>query len=769
MGIIINEVCCIDSSFVTDYNNSNNFSSIYGEAGKNSSKNISNNHSSTAKPFPSNEINISGPNNTGISLSNVPINTSNVIRRQSGNPLEDYTIAKKLGKGSFGKVYKVLNKKTGMIRAMKVIPRNNLRCGFTEEDIIQEINILKKLEHPHIIKIYEFYSYKKNYYLINEFCTDGDLSDKLNKLKYFPEFIVKILMIQIFNAVMYLNKNCVIHGDLKLENIMIDSFLKEDELTLVKDKKYSFIQSLLEDEKEINEYLKQNEIKRSCTFYSKNRFKFNIKENKIENKKENHKENHKENQNENHKDNNNIINKNDFKTEDMKNDDNEIFTRKRGRTIAKHSLFKNNNNEIIYDNKIKNDIKSTKVLNNITINGQNEKNTDNNYYKKIDEKKNEQDKNCMLINNEEIENGNSKINNIIKVYNEDNNNYQKYIIEHTQKKINAQNIDTNQQNSNIKRTLSLSTMKMKNFELKLIDFGCSKIFSKYKKNFQDTIGTLIYCSPEVLKNNYDKQCDIWSCGVIMYVLLCGEFPFFGKTGEEIKKKILSGKFNFNNKRFSKVSEKAKDLIKKCLIYDKDQRITAEEALKHEFFADDINPNNIFEDEIDSKNVLISLKNYSQQSKIYQAVLAFLSHNFADKAELNKLKKIFYKIDLNLDGKLSKDELYMAFKEAGMEMENDQLNKVIESIDFDGNGFIEYEEFIRVTLPKEQLFTEKNLKSAFDMFDLDKNGTISLNEFKEILGIKKIQDRKVNKELLKEIPIHGNEEMTFEQFKKILIG
>jgi calcium-dependent protein kinase len=309
-------------------------------------------------------------------------------------------------------------------------------------------------------------------------------------------------------------------------------------------------------------------------------------------------------------------------------------------------------------------------------------------------------------------------------------------------------------------------MKMKNFELKLIDFGCAKIFSKYKRNFEDTIGTLIYCSPEVLKNNYSNQCDIWSCGVIMYVLLGGHFPFYGKTEDEIKNKILSGKFNFNKKYFSNVSEKAKDLIRKCLVYDKNKRITAEAALKHEFFADDINPNNIFEDEVDSKYVLQSLKNYSQQTKIYQTVLTFLSHNFAEKVELNKLKKIFYKIDLNLDGKLSKEELFIAYKEAGMEMENDQLNKVMQSIDFDGNGFIEYEEFIRVTLPKEQLFTEDHLKYAFDMFDLDKSGTISLNEFKEILGIKQVTDKNVNRELLKEIPINEDEEMTFEQFKKI---
>jgi Ca2+-binding EF-hand superfamily protein len=346
------------------------------------------------------------------------------------------------------------------------------------------------------------------------------------------------------------------------------------------------------------------------------------------------------------------------------------------------------------------------------------------------------------------------------------------INEYGETKITKEQYDTVEYNmSNIKKTstIKLNSMKIKNYELKLIDFGCAKIFSKYKKNFEDTIGTLIYCSPEVLKNNYNKKCDIWSCGVIMYVLLSGHFPFFGKTEEEITKKILSGKFKFDERYFSNISDKAKDLISKCLIYDKNKRISIEEVLKHEFFADDLNPNNIFQDEIDSKNVLNSLKNYSQQSKIYQTVLAYLSHNFADKEQLSRLKKIFYKIDLNLDGKLSKDELETAFKEAGMEMQKEQLNKVIESIDFDGNGYIEYEEFIRVTLPKEKLFTEANLKTAFDMFDLDKNGTISLNEFKEILGLGKIKDKNVNKELLKEIPIKGNEEITFEQFKKIIIG
>ena len=102
------------------------------------------------------------------------------------------------------------------------------------------------------------------------------------------------------------------------------------------------------------------------------------------------------------------------------------------------------------------------------------------------------------------------------------------------------------------------------------------------------------------------------------------------------------------------------------------------------------------------------------------------------------------------------------------MEKEELNKVIESIDFDGNGYIEYEEFIRITLPKEQLFKERYLKTAFDMFDLDKNGTISLDEIKEILGLRKISNKNLIKELLKEIPREGKEEINYEQFKKILM-
>ena len=320
-----------------------------------------------------------------------------------------------------------------------------------------------------------------------------------------------------------------------------------------------------------------------------------------------------------------------------------------------------------------------------------------------------------------------------------------------------------------KSSINYNKLKIKNFELKLIDFGCSKIFTQYRRTFEDTIGTLVYCSPEVLKNNYNQKCDIWSCGVIMYILLSGKYPFFGVSEEEITKKILLGNFIFDDKHFKNVSENAKDLITKCLIHDKNKRITVKEALKHEFFAGEININNIFEDEVDTKMILNSLKNNSRKiSKFYQTVLAYLSYNFADKEELKRLRKIFYKIDLNLDGKISKEELFIAYKEAGINISKEELDHIIKSIDFDGNGSIEYEEFIRVTLPKDQLFTDVNLKNAFNMFDLDKNGSISMSEILEVIGAGKEIDKSVIQELKSEILKDGDEEIDFKHFKEIML-
>ena len=728
--------CCIDTNEILENTNFRKFSSSNNKENREDSYSGMATPSSELKSLPIMEMktdNFITPKAKIKSLSNLPISTKNVIRKISGDPFDNYRIIKKLGQGTFGQVYKIMQLKTGNIRALKIIPKNNLRAGFTDKDITREINIMKNLDHPHIIKLYEFYKDAENYYLVNEFCTEGDLSEKMNKLKFLPEPIVKILMAQIFSAVLYLNNRGIIHGDLKLENILVDSYL--DDGNIQTKNQSNFISSLIKDARNVQNYLKDLKLKRgNTTILNRKKLQENLKRFRNSGKKLFPKNSNKrylyENQN-------NIITEEtkecEFNNEERKNN----FESDKEDEEEKANIFGFESNEEIEIEEIPNndssDFSSSPEKNN------SKKVSPFQLEEKINLKIKTPSKssmiNCELEKNKE-EKPKTEIRNITK-----------------------------------KLTYNYNKLNIKNFELKLIDFGCSKIFSPQKKTtFEDTIGTLVYCSPEVLKNKYDQKCDIWSCGVIMYLLLCGKFPFSGKTEEEITKKILFGKLNFNSKQFQNVSESAKDLIIKCLNKDKNKRITVKQALHHEFFAGEIDINNIFEDEVKKKNVLNSLRiNSRQTSKFYQIVLTYLSYNFADKEHLQKLRNIFYKIDLNMDGKLSREELYTAYKEAKIDISKEELNKIIKFMDFDGNGYIEYEEFIRVTLPKEQLFTDINLKNAFEMFDKDKNGTISVDEIIEVIGIDKEFDKNAIEELKKEVSYDGNKEIDFKHFKDFMFG
>ena len=724
--------CCIDTNEILENTNFRKFSSSNNKENREDSYSGMATPSSELKSLPIMEMktdNFITPKAKIKSLSNLPISTKNVIRKISGDPFDNYRIIKKLGQGTFGQVYKIMQLKTGNIRALKIIPKNNLRAGFTDKDITREINIMKNLDHPHIIKLYEFYKDTENYYLVNEFCTEGDLSEKMNKLKFLPEPIVKILMAQIFSAVLYLNNRGIIHGDLKLENILVDSYL--DDGNIQTKNRSNFISSLIKDARNVQNYLKDLKLKRgNTTILNRKKLQENLKRFRNSGKKLFPKNSLYENQN-------NIITEEtkecEFNNEERKNN----FESDKEDEEEKANIFGFESNE-------ENEIEETH-------------NNDSSDFSSSPEKNN-----SKKVSPFQLE---EKINLKIK------NPSKSSIINWELEKNKEEKPKTEIRNITKKLTYNYNKLNIKNFELKLIDFGCSKIFSPQKKTtFEDTIGTLVYCSPEVLKNKYDQKCDIWSCGVIMYLLLCGKFPFSGKSEEEIIKKILFGKLNFNSKQFQNVSESAKDLIIKCLNKDKNKRITVKQALHHEFFAGEIDINNIFEDEVITKNVLNSLRiNSRQTSKFYQIVLTYLSYNFADKEHLQKLRNIFYKIDLNMDGKLSREELYTAYKEAKIDISKEELNKIIKFMDFDGNGYIEYEEFIRVTLPKEQLFTDINLKNAFEMFDKDKNGTISVDEIIEVIGIDKEFDKNAIEELKKEVSYDGNKEIDFKHFKDFMFG
>jgi calcium-dependent protein kinase len=115
--------------------------------------------------------------------------------------------------------------------------------------------------------------------------------------------------------------------------------------------------------------------------------------------------------------------------------------------------------------------------------------------------------------------------------------------------------------------------------LKLIDFGLSTRFND-DTILQTKTGTPYYVAPQVLAGKYDQRCDIWSCGVIMYVLHCGYPPFYGEADVDVLSKVRLGNYSFNAADWKGVSDDAKNLIRMCLKMNPKDRFTAEQCLSY---------------------------------------------------------------------------------------------------------------------------------------------------------------------------------------------
>ena len=265
---------------------------------------------------------------------------------------------------------------------------------------------------------------------------------------------------------------------------------------------------------------------------------------------------------------------------------------------------------------------------------------------------------------------------------------------------------------------------MMNYEVKLIDFGCSKYFvkkkTKKKKKLRGIIGTSIYCSPEVVDNLYDERSDEWSCGVLMYILLSGVPPFFGETEEEIFEKVKKCKYDFTPAPFKKVSKNCKDLIRRLLEPKKQYRIKANEALRHPFFTESFDPNSAMTEDKDLNILKNFINPVKYMSKFHEAVAVFVCVNYIPPEEENTLKTVFRYLDKDGKGIISKETMKEGLEEIGININDEELNKIFNEIDEDGSEFIEYQEFIRNTCDLKKLINEANLKNVFQVICGDKD-------------------------------------------------
>uniref|UniRef100_A0A7S4QMT2 Calcium-dependent protein kinase 1 n=1 Tax=Alexandrium monilatum TaxID=311494 RepID=A0A7S4QMT2_9DINO len=453
------------------------------------------------------------------------------ITNNEGKIAEFYDMEKKkLGEGSYGSVVKATSKSTQAIRAVKSISKTNMK---NIERFKQEISIMKQMDHPNIIKLYETFEDKRNIYLVLELCVGGELFDRIIEVGHFNEGKAATIMQQIVRAIFYMHELHVCHRDLKPENFLFST--KED-------------------------------------------------------------------------------------------------------------------------------------------------------------------------------------------------------------------IDKSQ--------------------LKIIDFGLSCKFQSGQV-LTTKAGTPYYVAPQVLAGKYDHMSDLWSCGVIMYVMLCGYPPFYGETDADVLAKVRLGNFSFNAADWKNVSEDAKNLIRMLLKMNPRDRYSAEQALNHEWIKNKAPKAKKLELEA---NFVDNLRGFRSQNKLKKAALHIIAGHL-NEDQIKALREVFMSLDSNGDGLLTPNEMKEGINQALKEVPVD-MQEILKDIDSDGSGVIDYTEFLAATLDKRTYLKEDVCWSAFRVFDRNGDGKISKEELRtvlegddvsEALGAQKVEA------LMKEVDGNGDGLIDFQEFMVMMTG
>ena len=260
--------------------------------------------------------------------------------------------------------------------------------------------------------------------------------------------------------------------------------------------------------------------------------------------------------------------------------------------------------------------------------------------------------------------------------------------------------------------------------LKLIDFGFSKVFLP-DELLVASCGSVAYVAPEVLKGNYTSQCDMWSMGVIVYMLLSGEPPFEGQE-DELLENIQRVNYSFNSNRWKKISGHAKDFISKLLVRDVNVRLTANQALVHPWI--------LMGDHVDAEvpvHVLVDLRNFAAGNHLRRAALSMLAYTLTSD-EISELHKVFLSIDHNKEGTIQLGELIEVMKDR-LDISTEEITEIFGKLDRSHQGKIEYTTFLAATMASRMRLHEDLIRHVFNQLDADSDGLISLEDLHTVLG------------------------------------
>ncbi|XP_073146347.1 calcium-dependent protein kinase 8-like [Henckelia pumila] len=263
--------------------------------------------------------------------------------------------------------------------------------------------------------------------------------------------------------------------------------------------------------------------------------------------------------------------------------------------------------------------------------------------------------------------------------------------------------------------------------IKAIDFGLS-VFFKHGERFNEIVGSPYYMAPEVLKRNYGPEVDVWSAGVILYILLCGVPPFWAETEQGVAQAIIRSVVDFKRDPWPKVSDNAKDLVKKMLDPDSSRRLTAQQVLEHPWLQNAKKAPNVSLGE----TVKSRLRQFSMMNKLKRKALRVVAEHLSVE-EVAGIKEAFEMMDSGKKGKIHLEELRVGLQKLGHQITDDDLQILVEAAAVDGDGTLSYGEFVAVSVHLKKMANDEHLHRAFSFFDRNKSGYIEIEELREALS------------------------------------
>ncbi|GFZ12077.1 calcium-dependent protein kinase 1 [Actinidia rufa] len=305
----------------------------------------------------------------------------------------------------------------------------------------------------------------------------------------------------------------------------------------------------------------------------------------------------------------------------------------------------------------------------------------------------------------------------------------------------------------------------------VVNFGCHPRCFDWGEVFRDCRQSVLYMAPEVLKRNYGPEVDIWSAGVILYILLCGVPPFWAETEQGVALAILRGVIDFKREPWPQISDNAKSLVRQMLDPDPRKRLTAQQVLAFGAYCAlhvlVLKGRSLLDTKF-KESFKRPVRRHSENKA--QAVLcdeqiqkeSLEKHLSVEEVEI--IRDMFTLMDTDNDGKVTYKELRAGLRKVGSQLAEPEIKLLMDVADVDGNGVLDYGEFVAVTIHLQRMENDAHFRRAFMFFDRDGSGYIELEELREALADESGEtDADVLNEIMREVDTDKDGQISFDEF------